>query len=145
MPEGRRAAAPPRPLGEWSATRHAFHLVYYEQGIAMPSMQQWLGAALPRLDRYDEEAAWSACPQDGGELLREFATVRADQIALLPRFSPVDWDATRETVWGPQTLLWVVSKTFQHTAEHTNDVMRMALFWNAVMEELAERAAEGEG
>jgi hypothetical protein len=32
--------------------------------------------------------------------------------------------------WGNVTLLWLVSKTFQHTAEHIHDVMSMALFWD---------------
>ena len=34
------------------------------------------------------------------------------------------------TGWGPIPLLWLVSKTYQHTNEHTSDVLRMALFWD---------------
>jgi hypothetical protein len=56
--------------------------------------------------------------------------VRAQQIALLPDFSPSAWDETREMGWGPVTLLWVVTKTYQHTCEHTHDVLRLRLFWD---------------
>jgi len=63
-------------------------------------------------------------------MLIDFRSVRADQISLLPNFSDDIWNTTREAVWGPVTLLWAVSKTYQHTAEHTNDVMRIGLFWD---------------
>ena len=35
-----------------------------------------------------------------------------------------------ETNWGPVPLFWVVSKTYQHTAEHISDLLRIALFWD---------------
>ncbi|MBM2847059.1 MAG: hypothetical protein HW418_1, partial [Anaerolineales bacterium] len=42
------------------------------------------------------------------------------------------WEETRRAVWGPVTLRWVVTKTYQHTAEHTHDVLSLALYWDAV-------------
>src|SRR3989304_5598631 len=48
----------PLQLGEWSAARHAFHLLYYEQTIALPSMRQWLGGPMSFLRGPDDEAAW---------------------------------------------------------------------------------------
>jgi hypothetical protein len=78
----------------------------------------------------DEDAAW-ATNQDGIEtLLLKFKNIRANQIDLLQKFNDELWRSTRDTVWGQPTLLWVVSKTYQHTAEHTNDVMRIGLFWD---------------
>ena len=56
--------------------------------------------------------------------------MRAEQIALLAKIDDAAWKTNREAVWEPVTLLWVVSKTYQHTAEHINDVMRIGLFWN---------------
>ena len=64
-------------------------------------------------------------------LLEKFRAVRTEQIALLPNFDEAVWNTAREAVWGPVTLLWVVSKTYQHTAEHINDVMRIGLFWDS--------------
>ena len=54
----RKIAAPPAGLGQWSAARHAFHLVYYEQKIALPSMRQWLDGPRPSRQGLNEQAAW---------------------------------------------------------------------------------------
>ena len=131
VPEERRYAQPPKGLGEWTVARHVFHLWYYEQTIALPSMQQWLGESIPSLDDADEDVDWSNTQETVEGLLEKFSIVRAEQIALLPKFDDAAWNATREAVWGPVTLLWVVSKTYQHTAEHINDVMRIGLFWDS--------------
>ncbi len=93
-------------------------------------MQQWLGADCPVADAFDEEGAWAKGQADFDSLLGQFREVRAEQIALFPKFNDTDWRTTREAVWGPVTLLWVVNKTYQHTAEHTSDIMRIALFWD---------------
>ena len=102
----------------------------YEQTIALPSMRQWLGGPIPAGADADEDVAWNNDSQDMDGLLARFKQVRAEQIELLPKFEEADWQATRGAVWGQVTLLWVVSKTYQHTAEHTHDVMRLALFWD---------------
>lgn len=131
VPEARRYVQPPKGLGEWTVARHVFHLWYYEQTIALPSMQQWLGGTIPFLDDKDEDVDWSHAQETVEGLLEKFKAVRAEQIALLPNFDDLVWNETREAVWGPVTLLWVVSKTYQHTAEHINDVMRIGLFWDS--------------
>ncbi len=130
VPQARRNTAPPKPLGEWTAARHIFHMVFYERYIALPSMQQWLGAARP-VEGVEEEAAWAAAGGDFETLLADFKQVRAEQVQLLAKFDEQAWQSTRETVWGPVTLAWVVSKTYQHTAEHTSDILRLALFWDS--------------
>jgi hypothetical protein len=131
VPAARRYRTPPPALGEWSAARHIFHMLYYERTIALPSMQQWLGSPCPSTEDLDEDAAWQLVEKDFAALLTAFEEVRAEQIALLIQFNPDLWTVPRESDWGQVTLLWVVSKTFQHTAEHTHDVMRLALFWDA--------------
>jgi len=133
VPEARRYAPPPKGLGEWTVARHVFHLWYYEQTIALPSMQQWLGGTMPSIDDADEDIAWSKTQDSIESLLEKFRDVRAEQIVLIPKFGSTAWNETREAVWGPVTLLWVVSKTYQHTAEHINDVMRIGLFWDAYL------------
>ena len=130
VPTERRNLRPPEGLGEWTAARHVFHMVYYEQTIALPSVQQWLGAACPATDDLDEDATWVAGQDLVESLLAQFRKVRSEQLALFPQLSDSLWEATRESVWGPVTLRWVVSKTYQHTAEHTNNVWRIALFWD---------------
>jgi hypothetical protein len=142
VPSAWRYAQPPDGLGEWTAARHVFHMVYYEQTIALPSMRQWLGDACPSTDGLDEDVAWGEIQPNVESLLADFRKVRAEQVALLSKFDDTAWNTVREAVWGPVTLLWVVSKTYQHTAEHTNDVMRIALFWDRFV---ARQKAKGAG
>lgn len=132
VPSERRLLAPPKLLGEWNAARHVFHMLYYEQNAVVPSMKIWLDQPLTINEAdFDEDAAWD----DGKDLdamLTDFRRVRAEQLELLPLFNDQLWREMRQTpFWGDVTLLWLVSKTFQHTAEHIHNVMRMALFWDA--------------
>jgi hypothetical protein len=129
VPLERRYMQPPTGLGEWAAARHVFHLLYYEQNIALPNMRQWLGEPWILTGGLDEGAAWGQ-GQDVENLLTEFRAVRNEQIALLSEFDEGTWHETRTNIWGPATLLWVVSKTYQHTAEHTSNVLQIALFWD---------------
>jgi hypothetical protein len=110
-----------------------FHLWNYEKTVALPSMQQWLGGAIPILDDMDEDADWSKSQETVDILLANFRNVWEVQITLLPELDDAVWNVTRKAVWGSVTLLWVVSKTYQHTAEHINDVMQIGLFWDAVL------------
>ena len=57
VPNSQRYIQPPAGLGEWTVARHVFHLLYYEQTIALPSMRQWLGEACPSTDELDEDVA----------------------------------------------------------------------------------------
>ena len=132
MPVERRSVQPPSPLGEWSAMRHLLHMVHHEQNVALPSMRQWLGGPLPSLTGLDEGANWQGS-HDLDELVNQFQQTRSEQIALLPHFNPSTWEESRETLWGAATLRWVVTKTYQHTAEHTHNVLQLVLFWEAVV------------
>lgn len=135
IPPERCYALPPFPLGEWSAARHAFHMLFYERTFALPSMRQWLGGPPPDVFGLSEEAAWAGGPAGGSapnldELQASFREIRVEQVELLPEFSDSAWDEPRNTLWGPMPLRWVVTKTYQHTAEHTHDVLSLALFWD---------------
>ncbi len=130
LPEERRFLPPPNHPTEWSTARHAFHLLYYEREFALPSMRQWLGGPMPSLEALDEDAAWQHA-QSLAQTLEEFQAVRAEQVALLPSFSAARWQEQRETAfWGTVSLRWVVTKTYQHSAEHIHEVLRTALFWD---------------
>lgn len=145
VPDERLYAPPPGPgggLGEWVAARHLFHLLYYERHAALPAMRSWLlGEAQPSFEGYDEDASWAEAPTLAAQI-EQFRAVRAEQIALLPRIGAALWEESRETGWGDVTLRWVVAKTYQHTAEHISDVLRIALFWD-VIEAYNRRQQEG--
>lgn len=135
VPAERHALRPPATLGEWTAARHAFHMLYYEREIALPSMRLWLGGPPLVLGTLDEDEAWGA-GHDVEHVLPELAHIRAEQITLVSAYDDAAWETARETIWtkpepwGAIRLRWVVTKTLQHTAEHTHDVLRMALFWD---------------
>lgn len=64
------------------------------------------------------------------DLLSQFLALRQAQASLLLKAPDEAWDQPLATVWGQTTLAWVVSKTYQHTAEHISDVLSIALFWD---------------
>jgi hypothetical protein len=146
VPGDRLALPPPAGLGEWAAIRHVHHLAWYERQIALPGMRMWQGA--PAIEPPDEDVAWAADDaafqlESGLQLL---AAVRAEEVELLKELGPDAWAATRETGWGNVPLKWVIAKTYQHTAEHTNDALRIALFWDsfaAAIAALPEDQANG--
>lgn len=114
-------------------------------------MRQWLeterGHAAPNGERFlDEGAIWLAegVSQPFGTLIEQLKAVRKAQIDLLPRFPIPAWETvhTPIPIYGPVTLSWVVTKTLQHTAEHTHDVLRLVLFWDWTPQD-ATSAASG--
>jgi len=136
-PEERQFVPPPKPLGEWSVMRQVFHMMHYERTIALPTMRQWLGEPRPPREAWEqEEAIWNnGQGHDPARLLADFRAVRDEQIALLPHFDSSSWDEPRVAIWGPATttLYWTVSKTYQHTFEHTNSILQIALFADMIV------------
>lgn len=133
MPADHRALNPPARPDEWATDRHVFHLLAYERYIALPGMRQWSdGAPAPReADIPDEDALWEdpTTGRDVDALLATLRAVRAEQLALLERIPAAAWGEPRDTLWGTTSLRWVLTKTYQHTCEHTHDVLRLVLFW----------------
>jgi hypothetical protein len=133
IPAERRYLAPPRHPEDWSAARHLFHMFYYEKYVALPVMKYWQGESLPDLPAFyqSEEDTWGSGQDHKVEsLLAQFREVRGEEIALLPDINDLLWNKVRESVWGFVSLHWVVTKTYQHTCEHTHDVLRMVLWWD---------------
>jgi hypothetical protein len=60
---------------------------------------------------------------------------------LLDTLSGVDWTTPRATLWGHKPLSMIVTKTFQHTYEHGDTILRMGLWWKEDAEEAAAAAA----
>src|SRR5688572_5932150 len=105
VPAQRRYARPPgapgsAPLGDWSAARHAYHMLYYEQNVALPRMRHWLFEACRETPVPAEDVAWGE-GHDLEFILSRFRTVRAGQIALLAQYDEADWDDERYfSGWG---------------------------------------------
>jgi hypothetical protein len=141
LPKERWMLPPPRHPDDWPAVHHAFHVLYYDQYFSLASIRQWLGGPCPSLAEIREDEAWAeTSPVDVRGILDQFRVVRAEQIALLAQFDDRLWHEPRETeFWGRVNLRWVVTKTYQHTAEHIHDVLRMALFWDQAAKLLQTR------
>lgn len=135
----------PEYLGMWQPLRHVWHVSEYERCLALPAMQQWLGAPQPPEDAWqDGDADWAAVPEKNlAALLNDFWQVRRQQIALIDQLAGADWETPRETGWGLRSLAWVVTKTLQHTYEHGDTLLRMGLWWEHILGEIARaRAAQ---
>jgi hypothetical protein len=128
-----RLALPPDPdyFGTWPAARLIWHVTEYERCLALPSMRQWLGGPKPESDSWhDEDPAWEKASRDSLDILLErFTSIRQAQINLLDQLQAVDWELPRPTGWGLQPLSMIVTKTFQHTWEHGDTLLRMAIWW----------------
>lgn len=136
LPKERLYAIPPPPLGEWSAAQHVFHMLEYEERLALPSMHQWLGA--PPVVRHVNQGEQDLPSID--EMLSQFGRVRREEINLLPKFSQEAWETKKNTTfWGEVSLYWLVCKTYQHTTEHTHDILRLSLFWDRILERMARQ------
>lgn len=147
MPLERRMVTPPKPLGEWNIARHVFHMLTYERDLVLPYMRHWLGSPAPTREELDQRffSQDKEFEQQGSDLenmLDAFRRVRAEQIELMQQYDDALWQTTHATVWGEMSMQWIVSKTFQHTAEHTHDVMRMVLFWDGI--EAREKARQAQ-
>ena len=129
LPKERLYTLPPTQLGEWSAAQHVAHMLEYEDKFALPTMSQWLGG--PRAIPEENEKAANQKPPPIEEMLAQFEQVREIEIGMLPKFEPMAWDTIkRTTFWGDVSLYWLVCKTYQHTVEHTHNILSLTLFWN---------------
>lgn len=129
---------PPEPqyLGTWSPIRHVWHVTEYERCLVIPSMHQWLDGLMPNgNDWHDDDKTWAGVENrsfDG--LVAAFRQTRNQQIELLGQFSKKDWTMLKETLWGEKPLSMIVTKTFQHTYEHGDTLLRMGLWWANLLE-----------
>lgn len=128
----RQCQFPPEPeyFGQWTPARHVWHVTEYERCLALPTMRQWMNEPMPPQDAWtDDDAAWSAAQdRKPEELVAAFRTVRAAQIALLDQLATMDWTTPQETLWGPKPLKMIVTKTYQHTLEHSDTLLRMVVW-----------------
>ena len=145
IPPSLREKLPPAPpyLGTWPPARHVWHVAEYERCLAIPSMCQWLGGSIPPYDAWqDDDEPWAKVQKRGFEdLTSAFRHVRQQQIELLDQLATSDWSAPRETLWGLKPLSMVVTKTFQHTYEHGDTLLRMGLWWEVILKEEARKSA----
>ena len=120
---------------KWSVARIIYHMLYYDQRYGLPTLRQWTGGPCPVTSTKEEEvareeASWMNRENDEVQtMVGTFKNVRAEQLALIQQFLGQEWSKERCTIWSSVTLFWVVTKTYQHTLEHTNEILRAYLLW----------------
>ncbi|GER89177.1 hypothetical protein KDW_33390 [Dictyobacter vulcani] len=146
IPAEKLYSVSPRRPDSWSVARNILHLQFQEEQVVLPNMRLWLPERTDYarkdnqlISQYasfealvqDEEVVWLQHPAVE-TLLQSFQANRILQITLLSQIPATAWEETRPTVWGTVTLRWTVTKTYQHTAEHINDVLKPALYWTGL-------------
>ncbi len=95
-------------------------------------MFQWLGESPAILKKPEYGMENNPIPIE--EMLSQFKQIRGEEIGLLPKFDSTAWDTMQKTtVWGEVSLYWLVCKTYQHTNEHTHNILRLTLFWDRIL------------
>ena len=100
-------------------------------------MNQWLGGSMPNGEAWlAVDNAWDEVPNREFDVLTsEFRDIRQQQIVLLDKLIDTDWTAPRATLWGQKPLSMIVTKTFQHTYEHGDTLLKMGLWWEEALEQ----------
>lgn len=128
----------PEWFGQWSALRLLFHLVYYEETIALPSLRHWLGDPKPSYpDNSVEDDEWEK-GNDLTNLLLRFQDVRREQVGVINKIDDKHWNEEKIRFYshGMVSAAWFVAKTIQHSFSHGDKLLRKALYWDDALESL---------
>ena len=130
-------------FGDWSAARLLFHMISYERNYAVPAMEHWLGEPHPQFDLAHpdeemEEILWKkASPDDLRpiDLIQQLRSIRAEQTLITEAIPENDiWDERLSTSLGKISFVTIVMKTIQHSFEHGNSLLKIALYWEGALE-----------
>ena len=135
-------------FGKWSAYRHLFHLVHYEEFYALPTLKHWLGDPSPMVDLMfpdmeQEESLWKREKRKGpnlAALLQRFRSIRREQIEVTRSIPSDKWSEEKVgTALGKVSADVVVTKTIEHTLVHGKTILRNALYWDRALKWLDSR------
>ena len=129
------------PPDAWSVAINIAHMAVYEAQMANPVLAAMasggdgVGATKSDAESWFLADAIALAPEPLDALLTRLSAARQDAIAIVASFDDVRWNAPITPLWnsgrhgsGRHSPAWVAMKTFQHTWEHGNAVLRMALF-----------------
>jgi hypothetical protein len=128
------------PADAWTVAMNLAHMLVYEAQMANPVLAAMtkgcdgVGATKSDVESWFLADAEALAPAPIEELVRRLADARHDAIAIVESFADARWNTGMTPLWtrgeatrALRTPAWVAMKTFQHTWEHGNAVLRMAL------------------
>jgi hypothetical protein len=136
-----RPDEPELPQEFWGVAMNLAHLAIYEERIAAPVLEALAdggdGADAIRpgaTPDWEEREAAELSPEPVERILARLRAARERQIAAVGRMPDERFATATTPHWGqardarPKSAAWVAAKTVQHTWEHGNSVMQIALF-----------------
>jgi hypothetical protein len=131
---------PGSPDGAWSVAMNLAHMTVYEEALAAPVVEAIVAGGdgegvIPSADEgWLLRGAGAIAGQPLDALAARLRVARERQIRAIESCSPAAFNQPATPLWSgrnggrPLSVGWVVTKTLQHTWEHGNSIMRVALF-----------------
>ncbi len=129
------------PTDGWTVAMNLAHLTVYEEAMANPVLAAMakggdgVGATKSDVETWFLNDTLALSPEPLDALLKRLSAARGGALAIVESFDDARWNAPITPLWnsgrhgdGLHSPAWVAMKTFQHTWEHGNAVLRMALF-----------------
>lgn len=120
----------------WTVAMNLAHLAIYEETVALTLLRSFAPDFDPKGERRGGDESWflnqsiELAREPIGVILQRLTKARAEQIALVESCGEERLNAGVTPLWAEpeHTAGWVATKTFQHTWEHGNAILRTALF-----------------
>jgi hypothetical protein len=132
---------PPPPADAWSVAMNLAHLVVYEEELGNPILSSLArggdgtDAVRPNMPAWWEPDAKALSGEPLDALLSRLRAARSRHVDLVESFDDTSFNTAVCPVFGARwregalhSPGWIASKTWQHTWEHGNAVLRVALF-----------------
>jgi hypothetical protein len=147
LPRERWVEAPPSPLSNWPALRHARHLALRETHLTLPTVRHALGETAPEAmpspaDLEEADAAWdpAAAIESAEAIVRGLGDTRFELLHSLEAAPDEAWERplssafyqAPDTSASPVQLDWLMLHARQHELEHVAAIWRVALYWDRV-------------
>jgi hypothetical protein len=133
LPPGGAGLWPPN---AWTVAMNLAHLTIYEESMALRVLRSFEPGFDPAGERrggdeswfYNDALALSAGPIEA--MLSRLRSARRQQIDLVESLGETRLNSGVTPLWPEpeHTAGWVATKTFQHTWEHGNAILQVALF-----------------
>ncbi len=136
-PEQWHQALPPElPADAWTVAMNLAHLTIYEESVALRLLGSFDPAFDPAGERRGGDEAWfynealALSAESIEAMLSRLRAARLGQIEIVETLGEERINSGVTPLWpDPEhTAGWVATKTFQHTWEHGNAILQVALF-----------------